>query len=92
MSYKNENAGYRTKAGTSIAIRLNQGKLGTINLRETVEKYLCGARVPVYYNNERIGQTYEEVMKAAHDVAGEMTYALTDEMKKQFDQVFQECL
>lgn len=88
VSYKNENAGYRTKAGTSIAIRLNPGKLGTINLRETVEKYLCGARVPVYYNNERIGQTYEEVMKAAHDVAGEMTYELTDEMKKRFDQVF----
>lgn len=90
VSYKNENAGYRTKAGTSIAIRLNPGKLGTINLRETVEKYLCGARVPVYYNNERIGQTYEEVMKAAHDVAGERTYELTDEMKKQFDQVFPE--
>ena len=90
VSYKNENAGYRRKAGTSIAIRLNPGKLGTINLRETVEKYLCGARVPVYYNNERIGQTYEEVMKAAHDVAGEMTYELTDEMKKQFDQVFPE--
>lgn len=90
VSYKNENAGYRTKAGTSIAIRLNPGKLGTINLRETVEKYLCGARVPVYYNNERIGQTYEEVMKAAHDAAGERTYELTDEMKKQFDQVFPE--
>lgn len=90
--YKNESAGYRTKAGTSIAIRLNPGKLGTINLRKTVEKYLCGAMVSVYYNNERIGQTYEEVMKAAHDVAGERTYELTDEMKKQFDQVFQECL
>lgn len=88
--YKNESAGYRTKAGTSIAICLNPGKLGTINLRETVEKYLCGARVPVYYNNERIGQTCEEVMKAAHDVAGERIYELTDEMKKQFDQVFPE--
>lgn len=90
VSYKNEREGYRTKPGTSIAIRLNPGKLGTINLKETVEKYLCGARVPVYYNNERIGQTYEEVMKAAHEVEGERVYELTDEMKKQFDQVFPE--
>ena len=90
VSYKNEREGYRTKPGTSIAIRLNPGKLGTINLKETVEKYLCGARVPVYYNNERIGQTYEEVMKAAHEVEGKSTYELPEEIKKQFDQVFPE--
>lgn len=46
--------------------------------------------MPVYYNNERIGQTYDEIMKAAHDVEGEKIYELTDEMKKQFDQVFPE--
>lgn len=46
--------------------------------------------MPVYYNNERIGQTYEEIMDAAHAVEGEKVYELTDEMKKQFDQVFPE--
>lgn len=89
-SYQQERNGYRKNAGTSIAIRLNPGKLGTLNLKNTVEKYLCGSRVPVYYNDERIGQTYDEMMKAAHDVEGEKIYELTDEMKKQFDQVFPE--
>lgn len=89
-SYQQERNGYRKNAGTSIAIRLNPGKLGTLDLKNTVKKYLCGSRVPVYYNNERIGQTYDEIMKAAHDVEGEKIYELTDEMKKQFDQVFPE--
>lgn len=89
-SYQQERNGYRKNAGTSIAIRLNPGKLGTLNLKKTVEKYLCGSRVPVYYNDERIGQTYDEMMKASHDVEGEKIYELTDEMKKQFDQVFPE--
>ena len=89
-SYQQERAGYRTKPGTSIAICLNPGKLGILDLKNTVEKYLCGARVPVYYNNQRIGQTYEEVMEAAHAVAGEKIYELTDEMKEQFDQIFPE--
>lgn len=87
-SYQQERNGYRKNAGTSIAIRLNPGKLGTLNLKNTVEKYLCGSRVPVYYNNERVGQTYDEMMKAAHDVEGEKIYELTDEMKEQFDQIF----
>lgn len=89
-SYQNERAGYRTKPGTSIAIRLNPGKLGTLDLRNTVKKYLCGSRVPVYYNNERIGQTYEEVMEAAHAVEGEKIYELTNKQKAQFDRVFPE--
>ena len=89
-SYQQERNGYRKNAGTSIAIRLNPGKLGTLNLKNTVEKYLCGSRVPVYYNNERIGQTYEEIMEVAHAVAGEKVYELTDELKEQFDQIFPE--
>lgn len=89
-SYQQERNGYRKNAGTSIAIRLNPGKLGTLNLKNTVEKYLCGSRVPVYYNNERIGQTYEEIMEAAHAVEGEKVYELTDELKEQFDQIFPE--
>ena len=88
QQYIYEREGYRAKAGTSIAIRLNPGKLGALNLRDAVEKYLCGARVPVYYNNKRIGRTYEEVMQSAHEVAGERLYELTDRMKEQFDQSF----
>ena len=55
-----------------------------------MKKYLCGARIPVYYNNERIGKTYEEIMEAAHAVAGEKVYELPDEIKEQFDQTFPE--
>ncbi len=80
--------GYRAKAGTSIAIRLNPGKLGALNLREAVEKYLCGARVPVYYNNKRIGKTYEEMMQKAHEIEGERLYELPEEVKEEFDQTF----
>lgn len=80
--------GYRNNPGTSIAVRLNVGKLGTLNLREATEKYLCGARVPVYYNNQRIGRTYEEMMQAVHEVAGENFYELSPELKDEFDRCF----
>ncbi len=83
-----ERDGYRVKAGTSIAIRLTPGKLGALSLRGAVEKYLCGARVPVYYNNKRIGQTYEEVMETAHEMAGEKFYELSEKMKEEFDRTF----
>ncbi|MDE7299791.1 MAG: ATP-binding protein, partial [Lachnospiraceae bacterium] len=80
--------GYRANAGTSIVLRLNPGKLGPLNLRNTVEKYLCGARVPVYYNNKRVGKTYAEAMQAVHEVAGKKLYELPLEIKREFDQCF----
>lgn len=83
-----EQRGYRKKPGTSIVIRLNPGKLGTLSLRETVEKYLCGARMPVYYNGRRVGKTYQEVMQAAHEMAGERIYELPSELKEKFDEHF----
>lgn len=83
-----EREGYRANPGTSIAIRLSPGKLGTMNLREVTEGYLCGARVPVYYNNKRIGQTYKEIMAEAHEMAGETIYELPQDMKEQFDDAF----
>lgn len=64
------------------------GKLGTLNLREATEKYLCGARVPVYYNNRRVGRTYKEIMQAVHEVAGENFYELSPELKNEFDRCF----
>ena len=59
-----EQSGYRAKPGTSISVKLDPGHLGAINLRETVKEYLCCAKMPVYYNGERIGRTYEEAMKS----------------------------
>ncbi len=83
-----EREGYRATPGTSIVIRLVPGKLGALNLREAVEKYLCGARVPVYYNNERIGRTYGEIMTEAHIAEGEEIYEMSSAIKEQFDRCF----
>ncbi len=83
-----ERDGYRVTPGTSIVIRIPSGEFGNLNLREAVERYLCGARVPVYYNNERIGRTYEEIMTAAHEAEGEKIYEMTPQMKEQFDCTF----
>lgn len=83
-----EREGYRATPGTSIVIRLVPGKLGALKLREAAEKYLCGARIPVYYNNERIGQTYEEIMAKAHKAEGEKIYEMSSRMKEQFDRYF----
>ena len=83
-----EREGYRATPGTSIVIRLVPGKLGALKLREATEKYLCGARIPIYYNNERIGQTYEEIMAEAHKAEGEKLYEMSSKMKEQFDRCF----
>lgn len=83
-----ESDGYRIEPGTSISIRLEPGRLGAISLRETVEKYLCYPQMPVYYNGERVGQTYKELMRIAHKLEGERIYDLSDEYKKKFDECF----
>ena len=83
-----EREGYRATPGTSIVLRLDPGKLGALDLRGAVEKYLFGSRVPVYYNDKRIGWTYEEVMRAAHKEQGEKLYELTPKMKAEFDRSF----
>lgn len=86
-----ERDGYRAKPGTSISIKLDPGRLGAIDLRETVKEYLCCAKVPVYYNGERIGRTYEEAMDEIHELEGENIYELTPELKKKFDEYFPAC-
>ena len=83
-----EQNGFRLEPGTSISIRLDPGRLGTISLRNTVEKYLCYPQMPVYYNGERVGQTYKELMKISHKLEGERIYDLSDEYKKIFDECF----
>lgn len=85
-----ERDGYRVKPGTSIVIRLDPGMLGAVDLRRAIEKYLCGARVPVYYNNMRVGKTYTEIMNTVHEVEGENIVEFNTEMKKGFDHFFPE--
>ena len=80
--------GYRSKAGTSIVIKLDPGKLGAINLKASVEKYIYGTRMPVFYNGKRIGFTYSEIMEAAHKLNGETVYELSDEEKEEYDKTF----
>ncbi len=83
-----ERYGYRIKPGTSVLIHLAPEKLEALDLRETVKKYLCGAKMPVYYNDKRIGRTYTEAMQIVHEMAGEKTYELDLETKKRFDECF----
>lgn len=80
--------GYRSKAGTSIVIKLDPGKLGTIDLKASAEKYIYGTRMPVFYNGKRIGFTYSEIMEAAHKLNGETVYELSDEEKEEYDKTF----
>lgn len=77
--------GYRHKPGTSIAVCIEPGKLGGINLRKTVERYLCCPRMPVYYNGKRLGETYREFMEKATNADGEYLYELTDEDKEKLN-------
>lgn len=83
-----ERYGYRIKPGTSILIHLVPEKLGVLDLHETVKKYLCGTKMPVYYNGNRIGRTYREAMQMVHEMAGEKIYELDLETKKRFDVCF----
>lgn len=86
-----EQSGYRAKPGTSIAIRLDPGRLGAINLRKTAQEYLCCAEIPVYYNGQRIGRTHSETMDEIHRLGNERVYELTPELKKKFDEAFPHC-
>ncbi|MBQ9534325.1 MAG: hypothetical protein IJU78_00565 [Clostridia bacterium] len=80
--------GYRQTPGTSIVVKLDPGKLGGVDLRRAAAKYLCGARMPVYYNGERIGRTYKEIMDEAHALSGERVYELPEWAKRDFDEAF----
>lgn len=86
-----ERDGYRTKPGTSISIKLDPGRLGAINLRSAVREYLCCAKIPVYYNGDRIGRTYQETMDTVHKLEGKTVYELSPELKEKFDKCFPAC-
>lgn len=80
---------YRQKPGTSIAIQIDPGKLGGIKLCEAVQHYLCCPRMPIYYNGERIGQTFEEFKETLHDIAGTHFYEISDQDKEMFGTILQ---
>lgn len=86
-----ERSGYRAKPGTSIAIKLDPGRLGAINLRKTTQEYLCCAEIPVYYNGQRIGRTHSETMDEIHRLGNKRVYEFTPELKKKFDEIFPHC-
>ena len=80
--------GYRSKAGTSIVIKLDPGKLGAIDLKSTVEKYIHGTHMPFFYNGQKIGYTYSEIMEVAHNLKGENVIELSETEKEAFDKAF----
>lgn len=80
-----EEGGYRSEPGTSIAIRLDPGLLGTINLREVAERWLCYTRMPVYYNGQRLGLTHDELLDLARAEQGTREYELSAKDKRRFD-------
>ena len=80
--------GYRIKAGTSIVIKLDPGKLGTINLKNSAEKCIYGTHMPVFYNEKRISYTFSEIMDEAHKFNGENIFELSDMEKEEFDKIF----
>ena len=81
--------GYRAKAGTSIVIRINPEKMRVHSLINAAKKAVCGTRMPVYYNGERIGRTYKEIQNEVYKLAGKTLYfELTSEDKREFDRCF----
>lgn len=85
---KLEYNGYRSESGTSIVIKLDPKKLNAINLKSSAEEYTCGTYMPVFYNGERIGHTYSEIMEKAHKISGETIYAFSDREKEKYDKLF----
>ncbi|MBQ9493560.1 MAG: ATP-binding protein, partial [Oscillibacter sp.] len=82
--------GYREEPGTSILICLDPGKLGAVDLKDAVKQWMACPKMPVYYNGERIGQTYREMMDEARRCAGTRTFELNEEQKREWDEAFHE--
>lgn len=88
LPFSFENGGYRYKPGTSIVVKLDPGKLGNCNIRDSVQDFICGTPMPVYFNGQRLGRTYLEIIKEARALEGEYSYELTDEEKQKYDSTF----
>ena len=80
--------GYREEPGTSILICLDPGKLGAVDLKDAAKQWIACPKMPIYYNGERIGQTYREMMDEVHRCAGTHTFELDDAQKREFKETF----
>lgn len=80
-----EQNGYRTAPGTSIAIRLDPGLLGAKDLQKVAEHWVCYPRMPIYYNGKRIGLTHNELLDIARKEQGILDHELSANDKKCFD-------
>lgn len=85
-----EKEGYRTTPGTSIAIRIEPGKLGANSLKDTAKKWAFFPRMPIYYNGERLCMTQEELTDLVGREQGVREYELSETEKSTFDSLFQE--
>lgn len=79
-----EEDNYRQEPGTSIFLQIDPGRLGGLDLRKAAQKYLCCPQMPVYYNGERIGETYKEFMKKAQLYEGTFIYDFPEEEKSKY--------
>ena len=87
---KYEKDGYRALPGTSIAIKLDAGKLGTESLREVAKKWVCFPRMPIYYNDEPLCMTQDKLVEYANENPGSIEHELSDEEKREFDEFLPE--
>ncbi len=79
---------YRKSPGTSIVLHIDPGKLGAIDLRRTVEKWLLGPRMPIYYNGQRIGSTYDKILSEVRPMVGGKCFEISNEDKLEFDRCY----
>ena len=86
--FQDEYNGYRSKAGTSIVIKLDPNKLSLTSLKDIVNKYVLGVRMPVFFNGARIGMTYHEAMALAKEQEGCRILEFSESDKKKFDYIY----
>ncbi|MDY6339788.1 MAG: ATP-binding protein [Saccharofermentans sp.] len=80
-----EKNGYRNMPGTSIAIRIDTGKLGSISLIDAARHWTMYPHMPIYYNGIRLCMTFDEIITLAKEEQGVKEYELSDEEKKKYD-------
>ena len=81
---------YRNKCGTSVVIKLDTSKLEGIDIKSILEEIICGTRMPIFYNGEKIGKTRSEIIDENNrkKVNHKEMVCLSDSEKKELDFVF----
>ena len=85
-----ENDGFRVLPGTSIAIRIDPGKLGANSLLKTAKRWACFPRMPLYFNGKRLCMTHNELVTLAKAEQGTIEYELSDEEKLKYNEFLPE--